>query len=83
MLDALTARATPVPATTVAPGGAPNALTVIDTSDNSADLAWTPIAGTEIYHVWRAGVDGPFTVVGDAMGPSFGDSGLTPQSTYR
>jgi hypothetical protein len=83
MLDALTARATPMPATAAAPGVTPNELTVVDTSDTTADLAWIPIAGTTIYHVSRAGVDGPFAVVGDVTGPSFGDSALTPQSTYR
>jgi hypothetical protein len=83
MLDALTAGATPTPATTVPPGVTPSALTVIDTSDTAADLAWIPIEGTAIYRVRRAGMNGPFAVVGDVEGPSFGDSGLTPQSTYR
>ena len=43
MLDALTAGATPAAA--AAPSGAPDPLKVIDTSDTSADLAWTPLAG--------------------------------------
>jgi poly(3-hydroxybutyrate) depolymerase len=81
MLDALTANATPV--AMAAPEAAPNALTVVDTSDHSADLAWTPIAGTTTYRVWRAGENGHFSAVGDVLGSSFGDSGLTPQSTYR
>jgi poly(3-hydroxybutyrate) depolymerase len=81
MLDALTARAatTPAPAQAVAP----TALTVIDTSDTGADLAWTPQAGTTAYRVRRAGADGQFAAVGDVAGPSFADSSLTPQSAYR
>jgi poly(3-hydroxybutyrate) depolymerase len=83
MLDALTARATPLTAITAVAGVAPNTLTVIDTSDTSADIAWTPVGGTTAYRVWRAGANGPFAAVGDVVGPSFGDSGLTPHSTYR
>jgi poly(3-hydroxybutyrate) depolymerase len=80
MLDALTAGATP--AAVPAHAGAPNPLTVIDTSDTSAGLAWTPQAGSA-YRVFRAGADGPFTVVADVAGPSFADSGLTPRTAYR
>jgi poly(3-hydroxybutyrate) depolymerase len=83
MLDALTARATPAPAVATAPGAAPTALSVVDTSDTAADLAWTPTAGTTAYRISRAGADGQFSAVGDVAGPSFGDSGLTPKSTFR
>jgi poly(3-hydroxybutyrate) depolymerase len=82
MLDALTARATPVTVAASA-SAAPAALTVVDSSDSSADLAWTPTAATTAYRVSRAGADGQFAAVGDVTGPSFGDSGLTPQSSYR
>ena len=57
MLDALTAGATPAAA--AAPSGAPDPLKVIDTSDTSADLAWTPLAATTAFRVFRAGADGP------------------------
>ncbi|ARN81713.1 extracellular catalytic domain type 2 short-chain-length polyhydroxyalkanoate depolymerase [Methylocystis bryophila] len=67
-------------ATTVA---APGALAVIDTSDSSADLVWAALKGATAYKVSRAGVDGPFVVVGEVAGPSFGDTGLAPKSTYR
>jgi hypothetical protein len=83
MLDALTARATPATVPPPAPAAAPTAPTVIDTSDTAADLAWTPLAGTTTYRVWRAGSDGAFAVVGDVTGPSFADSGLRPGSAYR
>jgi hypothetical protein len=83
MLDALTARATPATAAAPASAATRNVLTVIDTSDTSADLAWTAQAGTAVYRVRRAVADGPFAVVGDVPGPSFADSGLTPQTAYR
>ncbi len=82
MLDALTAKAkTVVPVT---PGSeAPVALTVIDTSDTRAALAWTAQGGAVTYRVSRAEAGGQFTAVGDVAGASFGDIGLSPQSTYR
>jgi hypothetical protein len=83
MLDALTAKATAVATAAASPGTAPNALTVIDTSDSSADLAWIPVAGAPVYRVSRAGADGVFVAIGSVAGPSFGDSGLTPGSTFR
>jgi hypothetical protein len=83
MLDALTARATAAAVPPPAPAAAPTAPTVIDTSDTAADLAWTSLAGTTTYRVWRAGSDGAFAAVGDVTGPSFADSGLMPGSAYR
>jgi poly(3-hydroxybutyrate) depolymerase len=80
MLDALTEGATPAAA---APSNTFNPLKVIDTSDTSADLAWTPLEATTAYRVFRAGADGPFTAVADVAGPSFADSGLTPRTAYR
>jgi hypothetical protein len=83
MLDALTAGAMPVTITAAVAGVAPNELTVTDTSDTGAALAWAPVDGATTYRVWRAGANGAFAPVGDIGGPSFGDSGLTPQSSYR
>ncbi len=83
MLDALTARATPAPVPPPAAAAAPTMLTVIDTSDTGADLVWAAQPGATAYRVRRAGSDGQFVAVGDVAGPSFADSGLTPQSAYR
>jgi poly(3-hydroxybutyrate) depolymerase len=83
MLDALTSGAKPVVATAPAPVAAPTALSVIDISDTSADLAWAPQSGVATYRVQRAGADGAFTAVGDVTGASFADAGLTPKSAYR
>jgi poly(3-hydroxybutyrate) depolymerase len=58
-------------------------VTVIDASDTSADLAWSPLAGAATYRIWRAAADGQFAVVGDAASPGFADSDLSPRSAYR
>jgi hypothetical protein len=83
MLDALTAGATPAIPALATSASAPTGLAVIDTSDTSADLAWTPSAGATTYRVQRATADVAFTVVGDVAGFSFADSGLKPQTSYR
>jgi len=80
MLDALTSAAFAAP---VAPGVAPDALTVVGTSDTGAALAWAPVTGVTAYRVWRAQADGGFAIAGSVAGPSFGDSGLIPRSSYR
>jgi hypothetical protein len=81
MLDALTSGAPSATAPTSP--AAPLMLTVIDTSDIAADLAWTRQAGATGYRVWRAGSDGQFAAIADAAAPGFADSGLTPASAYR
>jgi hypothetical protein len=83
MLDALTDGAMTPTDTAVQSGTAPEGLTAIDTSDTGADLVWYAVPGATAYRVSRAGGDGIFQKVGDVIGASFGDSGLTPQSTYR
>jgi poly(3-hydroxybutyrate) depolymerase len=56
---------------------------VVDTSDSGADLALAPLPGAATYRISRAGADGPFAVVAETTGPSFADTGLAPQTTYR
>jgi hypothetical protein len=82
MLDALTSGAKPAAETTSAIA-ATAGLSVIDTSDSGADLAFDSAPGTITYRISRAGADGAFTVVGETMSPSFADSGLAPQTNYR
>ena len=83
MLDALTANAVPAPAPAISPDRVPAALAVVDTSDTGADIVWSPIAGVTTYRVWRADAGGAFTAISDVAGPSFGDSSLKPNSSYR
>lgn len=80
MLDALTSG---VQATTGSMNAAIPGLSVIDISDSGADLAFDPVPDSATYRISRAGSDGPFTVVAETTGPSFADSGLAPQTTYR
>jgi hypothetical protein len=81
MLDALTSRAVPAPAST--PAAAQIALTIIDVSDVSADLVWTPQSGATAYRVSRASADGQFAAVAEVSAPGFADNGLIPKSAYR
>jgi poly(3-hydroxybutyrate) depolymerase len=83
MLNALTAGATPIAAAPAASSAPPSGLAVIDTTDTSVALAWKAAAGATSYRVWRADEMRPFTAVADAVGPSFGDSGLAAKSRYR
>ena len=83
MLDTLTANAATATNTTSAGGTVPTSLVVTDTSDTAAALAWAPVAGAEGYRVARADAGGAFAAAGTVTGPSFGDGGLTPRSSYR
>jgi poly(3-hydroxybutyrate) depolymerase len=84
MLDALTAKAAPVVTPAAASvDTAPTALAIVDTSDTSADLVWKAVGGATAYRISRAEADGPFAVISDTTGPSFGDSGLKPHAAYR
>jgi poly(3-hydroxybutyrate) depolymerase len=82
MLDALTS-GMQAPAATGNVSPATPSLSVIDTSDSGADLALDPVSGAATYRISRAGTDGAFAVVTETTGPSFADTGLAPQTTYR
>ena len=82
MLDALTAGGGAPPAPVPEQAGAPDELIVTDTSDTAAALAWTPVNGASSYQVWRAGADGVFSAVAETQGPSYGDHGLAPATSY-
>jgi poly(3-hydroxybutyrate) depolymerase len=82
MLDALTSGAATPPARPPEDAGVPTELAATDTSDTAAALAWTPVAGASGYRVHRAGADGTFRSVGEALGPSYSDHGLAPATSY-
>jgi poly(3-hydroxybutyrate) depolymerase len=83
MVDSLTAGVMPVAIAAATSAGTPAGLTVTDTSDTGAALAWSPVDGASAYRVQRAAGQGAFTPVGEVAGPSYGDAGLTPQAPYR
>ena len=71
------------------PGGAEcrshssRGLKVNDVSDTAVALAWAPLAGAQTYTVYRApDADQNFTAIGTVAGPSFGDAGLSPATSY-
>jgi poly(3-hydroxybutyrate) depolymerase len=82
MLDKLTSAAIQSSGP-VAPGATPVSLGVVDTSDTAAALVWAAVPRATAYQVWRAPAGGDFALAGSVAGPSFGDAGLTPDSTYR
>jgi len=81
MLDAL-AQGKPSPPTAWA-AAAPQGLTEIDAAATAIDLAWRPTPGATGYRVERASGSGDFAPLGTVTGPTFGDSGLPPASTYH
>jgi poly(3-hydroxybutyrate) depolymerase len=83
MLTAVTAAFRPAPAAPATDTGAPDGLIISDVSDDAVALAWRPVSGATAYKVYRGtGSQGPFTLAGSVAGPSFGDSGLTPDRDY-
>jgi hypothetical protein len=83
MLDRLTHGHMSTGAPRVPDDTAPKGLRVNDVSDTAVALAWAPLAGVQTYNVYRAsGADQNFTAIGTVAGPSFGDTGLSPATTY-
>jgi hypothetical protein len=83
MLDRLTSgyardRPAPIPDPAI-----PSGILVNDVSDTGVAIAWKPVPGAQSYTVYRAnGGDGNFTALGAVSGPSFGDMGLRPSTSY-
>ena len=62
---------------------APTAVKANDVSDTAVAIAWTPLAGAQTYTVYRESSAGQtFTPLGTIAGPSFGDTGLSPATSY-
>lgn len=59
---------------------APQNVTAADASHNAAALFWSPVPGAVGYNVYRA--TGEKVTESPVQGPSFGEAGLTPESTY-
>jgi poly(3-hydroxybutyrate) depolymerase len=83
MLDRLTRGHVSTRSSRVTDATAPDGLRVNDISDTAVALAWTPSAGALTYTAYRAsGVDQNFMAIGTVAGPSFGDAGLSPATSY-
>ena len=62
---------------------APSNVVVNDVSDTGAAIAWKPLAGAQTYNVYRAtSGNNNFAGLGSVSGPSFGDMGLRPATSY-
>lgn len=83
MLDRLTSGYLQRPAAAPTTPAAPSGVLVNDVSDTGAAIAWKPVAGAQTYTVSRAnGGDHNFVELGSVSGPSFGDLGLRPATSY-
>src|SRR5882757_3263917 len=68
------------PATNLA---APSDVVVNAVPDTGAAIAWKPLAGAQTYTVYRAtSGNNNFARLGSVSGPSFGDAGLPPATSY-
>lgn len=83
MLDRVTSGHLPTGPTAADPA-TPDGIVVNDVSDIGAAIAWTPVASAQSYQISRQS-DGAasFTPIGSVSGPSFGDLGLRPATSYR
>ena len=65
--------------------GSPVRLTAVDGADDEVALAWTPVRGAVGYNVYRASGTDTFSRRNESpvTGASYGDAGLTPETTYR
>ena len=83
MLERLTRGHAPNPGGRSAEAAVPTGLKVNDVSDTAVALAWAPLAGVQAYTVYRAtDPDQNFSAIGTVAEPSFGDTGLSPATSY-
>lgn len=69
--------------TVTTPPPAPTGVTATAATSSTINLSWTAAAGATSYQVWRSGVSGgPYTQIGTPSGTTYGDSGLSPTTTY-
>jgi hypothetical protein len=84
MLKVVTARFTPPSPSSKTTLIAPADVKVIDISATGAALTWKDVGGAATYRIYRSPRDNnSFKAVGDTVGPSFGELGLTPATAYR
>ena len=83
MLDRLTSAYVQSRAASPTNLAAPSDVVVNDVSDTGAAIAWKPLAGAQTYTVYRAtSGNNNFARLGSVSGPSFGDMGLRPATSY-
>jgi hypothetical protein len=60
----------------------PANLVATDSSEKGMALAWSAVTGADAYNVYRAAPGEDFVLAGGVIGPSFGDTGLIPATSY-
>ncbi|HME25278.1 MAG TPA: hypothetical protein VKI44_28780 [Acetobacteraceae bacterium] len=84
MIDRITSSAVASGGPVAGPLTPPSTATAVDVSDSAIDLAWTVVPGATGYEVFRApSTDEALSQIGTVVGPSYGDAGLKPATTYR
>jgi hypothetical protein len=83
MLDRVTSGYVINPPAAAQDPAVPTGILVNDVSDGGAAIAWKSVPGAQSYTVYRAnGGDSNFAALGAVSGPSFGDMGLHPSTSY-
>jgi hypothetical protein len=83
MIDRVTSGARPSAVPVGSPPAPPATVLAADASDGAIDLVWTVVPGATGYEVFRAlSTDQEFSQIGTVVGPSYGDAGLKPATTY-
>ena len=80
MIDRITSGARPSATPAASPPVPPATVSAADASDSAIDLVWTVVPGATGYEVFRDEASSP---IGTVVGPSYGDAGLKPATTYR
>ena len=82
MLDTVTQGVQPAGAGALSNDPVPANLLATDSSENAMALAWSAVTGADAYNIYRAAPGEDFVLAGGVIGPSFGDTGLVPATTY-
>jgi hypothetical protein len=84
MVDRIAGGATTSVAAVASTPAPPSTLLAVDASDSAIDLAWTLVPGAVGYDVFRSIDAGQtFRQLATVVGPSYGDAGLKPATTYH
>jgi Esterase PHB depolymerase len=82
MLDRVTQGVQPAAAGALSNDPVPANLVATDSSEKGMALAWSAVTGADAYNVYRAAPGEDFVLAGGVIGPSFGDTGLIPATSY-
>jgi len=61
---------------------APTNVVAMATGTSTAMISWTAASGATSYEIWRSSLNSAYGLAGTSNGTTFGDSGLSPNTTY-